>query len=389
MATVVLDLELEDLYSEITVPKHYSQAFVLVRLKGNPAGQLILPVIDGRVESEDELRKFLIDKPNWDFWKNWLHDYLQHDDEPSNSTLPKATIAVCTRDRPDDLRSCLEGLLKLPDDGQEILVIDNCPTSDATLNLVDKYSQIRYVREDRPGLNRARNRALQESTNEIVAFIDDDAIPDVNWLRGLVKNFDDPLVLCTTGLTLPAELETEAQEWFERISSFGRGFKRTIFDRTKINPSDVGLLGSGVNMALHRKILDYVGTFDEALETGTPSRSAGDADIFSRILFAGYRIVYEPSALNWHRHRQSWAELRRQLYDYGVGIFSFYTRSLLFERELGVTSVAHNWVQHQLREILKSSRRKPGNMPLDVLFAQLLGCVVGPWAYLYSRWFYK
>ena len=70
----------------------------------------------------------------------------------------------------------------------------------------------------------ARNRALQEATMPVVAFSDDDAVPEPEWLGHLLEPFADPLVLCTSGLTLALELETPAQEWFERYSPFGRGF---------------------------------------------------------------------------------------------------------------------------------------------------------------------
>jgi glycosyltransferase involved in cell wall biosynthesis len=74
---------------------------------------------------------------------------------PSNSTLPSATVAVCTRDRPADLQRCLEAILRLPDDGQEILVVDNHPATDATRQIVESCPPARYVWEERPGLDRA------------------------------------------------------------------------------------------------------------------------------------------------------------------------------------------------------------------------------------------
>src|SRR6266567_2037807 len=83
----------------------------------------------------------------------------------------------------------------------------------------------------------------------IVAFNDDDALPDPNWLRVLLRNFADPLVVCVTGLTMPMELETEAQEWFERCSSFVRGFTRTVYDQTRLHPLAAGKVGAGANMA--------------------------------------------------------------------------------------------------------------------------------------------
>ena len=61
---------------------------------------------------------------------------------------------------------------------------------------------------------------------EIVAFCDDDAAPDPEWLRALAANFTAPRTICVTGLTLPLELETPAQEWFEQTNSFSRGYRQ-------------------------------------------------------------------------------------------------------------------------------------------------------------------
>ena len=49
------------------------------------------------------------------------------------------TIAVCTRDRPDDLDRCLTALHAMPDDGQEILVVDSASSGDATRDVVRRY----------------------------------------------------------------------------------------------------------------------------------------------------------------------------------------------------------------------------------------------------------
>ena len=89
-------------------------------------------------------------------------------------------------------------------------------------------------------------------------------------------------------------------------------------------------------MALRRAALDAVGPFDEALDVGTPSRSGGDAEFFARVLARGYRIVYEPAALNWHYHRRTWDELRRKLFGYAVGVSAAWTSSLLRENEVSV-----------------------------------------------------
>jgi cellulose synthase/poly-beta-1,6-N-acetylglucosamine synthase-like glycosyltransferase len=276
--------------------------------------------------------------------------------------------------------------MKLPDDGQEILVIDNCPATDATKQVVSLFPQVKYVLEKKPGLDVARNRALYEAKHEIVAFTDDDAAPDPNWLRMLTRNFSDPLVLAVTGLIMPLELETKAQEWFEIYSPFGKGFERYVFDDTKIHPLATGSVGAGANMALRRCVLKDLGGFDECLDAGTPTCSGGDHEYFSRILSKGYRIVYEPGALSWHRHRRTWDELRKTLRGYGVGVYSWWTRKIFLEKDWRVIRPAIAWLlQSQIPIFLTSLLRLPGSVPLDLILAELSGCLVGPIIYLKNR----
>ncbi|MDB5059392.1 MAG: glycosyl transferase family 2 [Chloroflexi bacterium] len=385
MATAVLDLDLARLPLEITELKGYDRALILIRFHGRPVGQALLPVNRGRITSA-QLRQGLINAAGFPLWEQWLHEYLGWEEARLPDRSPeRASVAVCTRDRPADLQRCLDALIRMPDDGQELIVVDNCPSTDATRRLVESYAQVRYVREDEPGLDAARNRALREARYPFVAFTDDDATPDAGWLRALLRNFTDPQVLCVTGLTMPAELETDAQEWFELYNSFARGFKRTVFNGTKSNPFAAGNIGAGVNMALRRSTLENLGPFDEALDAGTPTHSGGDHEMFSRILAAGYTIVYEPAALNWHRHRRSQEELRRTVYGYGVGVYAAWTRSLLVEREFGVAKSAVNWLRYdQMPKLARSLRRSEGTR-LDLVLAEMLGCARGPSAYLASR----
>jgi Predicted glycosyltransferases len=319
-------------------------------------------------------------------WKNWLYDILGWDERGQVEAMPIATVAVCTRDRPEDLRRCLDALMRLPDDGQEYLVIDNCPATDATKELIKNYPKVRYVREDVPGSSAARNAALREAKHEFVAFTDDDAAPDPNWLRSLLRNFRDPRVMCVTGLVMPLELETEAQEWFECYSPHGRGFERRIFDGAHCNPLIVYAVGVSASMALRKSLIDFIGLFDEALGAGTPAVGGEDCELFARILRAGYRIVYDPRALSWHRHRRTWEELQKTLQGYGIAVYAFWTRMFVINREFSVPLLAWGWLRYkQIPELFASVRKQPGCIPSDLLLAQLRGCISGPMAYFYSR----
>jgi cellulose synthase/poly-beta-1,6-N-acetylglucosamine synthase-like glycosyltransferase len=251
---------------------------------------------------------------------------------------------------------------------------------------VSRWPGVTYVREDTPGLNAARNRALREATTDVVAFTDDDAVPEAQWLDSLLRNFDHPLVLATTGLTLPLELETPAQVWFERFTPFGRGYFRQVFNPLYCSPHAAGRVGAGANMALRRSVLDLVGAFDERLDAGTPTRSGGDHEMFARVLSHGYRIVYDPAAVSRHRHRRSWSELRETIYGYGVGVYAMWTGQIFERADVSVTRQALRWATRvQIPALVKALLRRRDAAPLDLVLAELKGCLRGPFAWNASR----
>jgi len=386
MPTKVLDVDFFSIPEEIRGLDEYQRAMILVRINGRPVERVYMPVTYGSIVGRD-LQSVIARNAGNTFWRYWLAEMLSFCVENDwNHQPPPATIAICSRDRPDDLQRCLAALTCLSDLDQDILVVDSCSRNDATKQIVESFPRVRYVREDYPGLDRARNRALQEAQHDIVAFIDDDAIPDRDWLHALTQNFYHPNVACVTGLTMPVELETAAQEYFEEYSSFSRGFDHIEFDWITTHPISASKIGAGANMALRCSSVQQVGSFDEALDAGTPTRSGGDTEMYSRLLSAGYRIIYEPRALNWHRHRRSWKELRQTIYGYGVGAYSFWTSKLLNEKEWYVVPVTLKWFfMGQIPLLIRSLFRRKGAPALDLTCLEILGCLAGPWLYLKSR----
>ncbi|MDQ3696890.1 MAG: glycosyltransferase [Gemmatimonadota bacterium] len=383
MATVVLQIDVGAIPGRIGVPERYDDAQILVRRGAAPVAVLTLSVRDGGVDGA-ALREAIADSG----WERLLR--LEVQEALGVSAAPatdgeRGTVAVCTRDRPDDLDRCLTALRVLAAKGQELLVVDNASAGDATLRVVDRHPGVRYIREDRPGLDVARNRALREARGQVVAFCDDDAVPDTHWLGALLANFADPRTLCVTGLTLPLELETDAQEWFERTNAFSRGLNRQRYDGATDDPFLVARIGAGVNMALRKSVLDLIGPFDEALDAGTATKSGGDHDMFTRILLAGYCIVYEPGAISHHRHRRDWQSLRDTVRGYGTGVYAHLTKHLLEGREPRTIAIALGWGRAQLRNLIRSLLRRPHAPPLDLVLGELRGCLAGPRAYRVAR----
>ena len=283
----------------------YRQALVFLRDGPAVVGRICLPVSGGSIDGGRLLE--CVRSIAMRLWSKRMAL------PASRGASAPASVVVCTRDRTEDLKSCLASLVPLLERGHEVIVVDNCPSDDSTQRLVDAFPGVRYVRELRAGEGAARNCGLLAASHPIVAFTDDDARADAGWLDALLEPFDDPSVAVTTGLTLPVELETPAQIWFELSNGFSRGLERRILDSGTISPVAAGQAGASVNMAVRKSCLDEIGLFDEALGCGTPARCGTDHEFLYRALVRGFRIVYEPSALVWHRHRRDWPALRRTI----------------------------------------------------------------------------
>jgi len=383
MPTAVVRLDATALPHSLQLDARYQRALLVVSWRGRPTGHVEVPLIAG-VLSGQRLREAVEKVAGYEIAMLQLDEWLAWDMQ-ADVVPPRASIAICTRDRPADLERCLASMVALPDDAQEILVIDSASRDAAAVRrLVQRHTGVRYIREDRPGLDIARNRALREASGEIIIFCDDDAEVDQRWLRALSRNFGNPRTLCVTGLILPQELETPAQEVFERTNGFARGYTRRVHDGVTDDAFFVSRIGAGASMALRRNVLDLIGPFDEALDAGTPTRSGGDHDYFTRILAAGYVCVYEPAALSWHRHRREWHELRAAVRGYGSGVWAYLTRQLL-QGELRAAYVAAAWLVWQTAGLLANIVGRRTLLPRDLAIAEMLGCFEGPAAYVRSR----
>jgi glycosyltransferase involved in cell wall biosynthesis len=255
---------------------------------------------------------------------------------PQPRAAPSLSVAICTKDRATRLRRLLASLLALrseqPFAALEVLVVDNAPSDDATRQVVQALSDVRYVLEPRAGLDFARNAALRAATGDLLAFLDDDVVVDGGWLRGLYAAWARaPDAGGYTGLVLPYRLDTEAQVQFETRGGFGRGFRPDEFRAERygntLHPVGAGILGAGCDMCFDRRLLLALGGFDEALDTGAPLPGGGDLDMFYRVLRSGRAMVYEPSYAVFHEHRETLAQLRHQYWTWGLGFMAFLVKS--------------------------------------------------------------
>lgn len=386
----------------------YATLKVLVRVHGVPLGSIDVPVVDGRCSAE-RIRASIGFDIELALTRHLLSDALATGSGPDGFsaadlsgarhpcdrlTEPFVTVAVCTRNRAEELRTCLAALARLDYPDYEVIVIDNAPSTSETEDLVrSEYPAVRYVREPRPGLDWARNRAIAEARGEILAYTDDDVVVDPRWLTALAEAFADPSVAAVTGLVVPYELETQSQQLFERYGGFGRGFERRWYGAmpgdwpVQVSFLGAGQFGTGANMAYRRDLFAEIGLFDPGLDVGTVTNGGGDLEMFFRVLKHGHILAYEPAAIVLHRHRREYGQLRTQLTNNGIGFYSHLVRSALAYPDERVNALRLGiwWLWWwNIRRLLISYIR-PARFPRDLIIAELKGSIIGLVRYPVAR----
>ena len=307
------------------------------------------------------------------------------------------SVVVATRNRPRELADCLQSLLDQTHPPARVLVVDDAPGGDLTPAVVSGFARrgpVKYVEGARRGLAAAHNRGLDDVATPIVAFTDDDVVADERWLESIVAAFESTSrVGCVTGLIVPFELETRAQLLLEGYAGFSKGPERRVFDMGPNRPEDplfpfaAGKFGSGANMAFTREALDELGGFDPALGAGTRAMGGDDLSAFFEVIQHGYRLVYEPGAVVWHRHSPELSALKRQVYGYGVGLTAYLTKCMLDRPRL--LSWAAGRLPAAAAHVLKPDSEKNARLPLGypprLVRLERLGMLAGPFAYVASR----
>ena len=391
--------------------QHYQRALCLIRLHTRPLGIIELQL------DEQGLSAGAYAERIWHALHTPIVKHLQEDGLPAVTgldaagvpslltpkciaeresflqTAPFVSVIVSTHDRPERLSICLHSLLSQHYPRYEIIVVDNAPSTNATADLIRQtyggIPELHYIREDRPGLSWGQNCGMTVARGEIFAFTDDDGVVDSYWLLELVKAFsiaDD--VACVTGLVLPLELETPAQILLEEYGGFSKGFMRRVYDMAEnrakqpLYPYTAGRFGTGAGMAFRSAFLRSVGGFDPALRCGM------DIAAFFQVVTQGYKLVYEPAAIVHHLHHRDYAILRKQIYNYGVGLTAYLTKVIL-ENPLLLFDILAK-VPYGLFFILSfrspKNSRKSKNYPQELNALERKGMFYGPFAYVRSRW---
>jgi GT2 family glycosyltransferase len=209
------------------------------------------------------------------------------------------SVIVCTLNRAASLRRALEGLARQTFRQFEVIVV-NGPSSDGTSEVLSEYP-VRVGTCSEAHLSRSRNVGVRMAVGDVFAFLDDDAVPEPDWLEELAGAYEDPAVAAAGGpvfdiplgrikcaictCTREGAVNTNSEPPAERY--LGRG-------------ADPFLYLAGCNMTFRRAALRRAGAFNSELPA-----CYDDVEVCMRIVDAGARIAWVEAALVRHERAAS------------------------------------------------------------------------------------
>lgn len=215
------------------------------------------------------------------------------------------SVILCTYNRCGSLARALQSI-SIQDFPQsiewEVLVIDN-NSGDRTRDVVEEFcrqnpQRFRYMFEAQRGKSHALNTGIKEARGDVLAFVDDDVTVAPQWLQNLTAVLQDRDWIGCGGRILP-DRNFSVPRWLELKESYARA-PLVMFD---LGPGAAELSEPpyGTNMAFRRSAFAKYGGFrtDLGPQPGSQIRSE-DTEFGSRLLAAGERLRYEPSAVVYH-----------------------------------------------------------------------------------------
>ena len=297
-------------------------------------------------------------------------------------------MVVCTRDRLEWLQKCLQAVSRLDYPHFDLVVVDSAPEDSRAQEIAQRFGA-RYLREPRPGLSRARNRGATACQTDIVAYLDDDSIPEPTCLSHLVLGFADPQVMAVVGRTVPLSLETEEERLCASMNGYGISRPWLVVDRQTpcwFEMANFGGIGDGGNMAFRRSAFDVWPGFDERLGRGAPMLTGEEHNAFFSLLERGYRVVYTPDAIARHPYPRTLEELRTRHIKTLSGTAGYFTMLFIEQPRYRRTTLRYMlealkgtprpWRYHALRPRSQVvSRWRAGLAMLAGPFLYLWACV--------------
>ena len=218
--------------------------------------------------------------------------------EELSKIKPFISVVICTYNRANYLKKCLDSMLDQTHDNFEAIVVKG-PSTDETENLLKKYPFRVIQQKEKGGLSAARNLGIKAAKGEIIAFIDDDGIADKDWLGELARVYTTEDIVSVGGKIAPVWLN-EKPEWYtDQLGSYlslldlSQNVKQIVFPDCPY----------GCNMSFRKRVFEEIGFFDVSLGRYLTKNllSHDEIDLCKRIDEKGYKTMYNPKAVVHHQ----------------------------------------------------------------------------------------
>jgi mycofactocin glycosyltransferase len=223
---------------------------------------------------------------------------------------PTVSVVIPTLDRAGDLEQCLAavGALDYPRHRLEVIVVDDGSVDPVAVAAVAQQHGARLlVNERNRGPAYSRNRAVDEATGEIVAFVDSDCVPGRSWLRELTPYFAWERVGAVGGRTLSYYTESLLDRYEEVSSPLDMGRHLML----KARGTDTFYVPT-CNLLVRRSAYAPLGGLRGDLRVGE------DVDFCWRLRAAGHYLVYAAEGIVRHKHRDHLDTMLRRRAQYGT-----------------------------------------------------------------------
>jgi GT2 family glycosyltransferase len=209
-------------------------------------------------------------------------------------------VAVCTNRQAADVAGCLRALREQVPEGELALVTSGLRPAEVERHA--DVSGVPVLAEPRPGLSRARNRALAWAAPDgaVLAFVDDDAVVEAGWRDALARRWEEaPADVACIGGPIRPRFAAPPPAWY----SAGIAHVLTLLDRgpevRDLDPDDEAVYGA--NISFRAGPLRRAGGFDPRLGHAGPRVFFGEEDEAQRALARlGFRTRYVPDAAVEH-----------------------------------------------------------------------------------------
>jgi glycosyltransferase involved in cell wall biosynthesis len=214
----------------------------------------------------------------------------------------KFSVVINTYNRGSSLDDALNGLSELDYPTFEVVVVNGPSTDNTAQVLADWQGRIKIGHCNVANLSVSRNIGIQMAEGDVVAFLDDDAIPHPQWLSRIAGHYVDDDVGAVGGFTIDnTGVAFQARKtlcdrfgnaYFPHDYVDERGF---MFPGSPMYPS---LLGT--NSSFRLRALRAIGGFDKVF-----AYFLDETDVCLRLTDRGYKVLYEPDAIIYHQFAPS------------------------------------------------------------------------------------